>query len=94
MGGGFGVVEEFVLPSPALIDNNESYAKAAEMRAGVDQCKRTQEDLKAMFRAEREGKAKLKLLPEIFLCQQHFKNKTHVHQSFFHELVHAVDLCR
>ncbi len=39
-------------------------------------------------------KTKLRLLPEIFLCQQHLVNEEHAHQSLVHELIHAIDLCR
>jgi inner membrane protease ATP23 len=47
-----------------------------------------------MIAAEREGKVKLKLLPEIFLCQQHVRNESHAHEALAHELIHAIDLCR
>lgn len=36
----------------------------------------------------------LRLLPEIFLCQQHIVTEDHAHQSLVHELIHAIDLCR
>ena len=37
---------------------------------------------------------KLRLLPEIFLCQQHLVSEEHAHQALVHELIHAIDLCR
>jgi inner membrane protease ATP23 len=39
-------------------------------------------------------KIQLRLLPQIFLCQNHVMNQTHVNQSLIHELIHAIDLCR
>lgn len=91
MGGGFGVVEETVLPSQK---NNVALKQDAERRAKVEQCHRTEDDLRAQLAAQKEGKAKLRLLPEIFLCQNHIRNETHTHQSMAHELIHAIDLCR
>lgn len=84
-GGGFGMVEEISIES----DND-----AVKRRAATPQCQRTTKDLQDQLQAQKEGKAKLKLLPEIFLCQQHLKNETHAHQSMVHELIHAVDMCR
>mmetsp|Transcript_626 Transcript_626/g.1007 ORF Transcript_626/g.1007 Transcript_626/m.1007 type:complete len:299 (-) Transcript_626:119-1015(-) len=37
---------------------------------------------------------KLRLLPEIFICQNHLVAEEHAHQSLVHELIHAIDLCR
>ena len=54
----------------------------------------TFKDLQDQIKAQNEGKAKLRLLPEIFLCQQHLVNEEHAHQSMVHELIHAIDLCR
>ena len=51
-------------------------------------------DLQDQITAQNEGRAKLRLLPEIFLCQQHLVNEEHAHQSMVHELIHAIDLCR
>ena len=86
MGGGFGVVEETVIQSSMDDD--------AKRRAEKAQCLRTEDDLKAQLKAQKEGKVQLRLLPEIFLCQQHLRNETHAHQSLAHELIHAIDLCR
>jgi len=90
MGGGFGVVEETIMKG----NGNEQLVKEAEERQTVNQCLRTEEDLRAQLKAQKEGKATLKLLPEIFLCQQHIRNEVHAHQSMAHELIHAIDLCR
>jgi len=91
-GGGFGVIEETIIPqnsSSSLILQDQVRSRAAK-----EQCKKTKEDIQAMITAEREGKVKLKLLPEIFLCQQHVRNESHAHEALAHELIHAIDLCR
>mmetsp|Transcript_20961 Transcript_20961/g.61013 ORF Transcript_20961/g.61013 Transcript_20961/m.61013 type:complete len:208 (-) Transcript_20961:738-1361(-) len=108
-GGGFGVVEETVVESEKAGDgrvkegtgpqasNSASSSHVKEnvaRRSGVAQCLRTDEDLRKQLDAQKEGKVRLKLLPEIFLCQQHLRNEEHAHQSMAHELIHAIDLCR
>lgn len=83
-GGGFGMIEEISV----------SPSKEAQRRAATPQCRQTVKDLQDQLDAQKEGKAQLKLLPEIFLCQQHLRNETHAHQSMVHELIHAIDMCR
>jgi inner membrane protease ATP23 len=86
-GGGFGMVQETILDSNNVEDS-------AQQRAVLPQCQRSVQDLKDQLHSEQAGKSKLKLLPEIFLCQQHLRNETHAHQSMTHELIHAIDMCR
>ena len=91
-GGGFGVIEETVIPN----SSQQPVVLQAQVnsRAAKAQCKRTKNDIEAMLEGEKKGTVKLKLLPEIFLCQQHIRNETHAHEAMAHELIHAVDLCR
>ena len=78
--GGFGVVEE--------IDISDSARK-------VDtSCAQTQEEINKLIAKQKDGKATLKLLPDIFLCQQNIQNETHARESMTHELIHAIDMCR
>mmetsp|Transcript_31448 Transcript_31448/g.46668 ORF Transcript_31448/g.46668 Transcript_31448/m.46668 type:complete len:233 (-) Transcript_31448:71-769(-) len=35
-----------------------------------------------------------RLLPEIYLCQNHLQDEQHARQSMVHELIHAIDMCR
>lgn len=95
-GAGFGVVEETIIPpSTSLKNASDNYSRQAKDRL-QRQCdnKATLQDLQNQIKAQNEGKAKLRLLPEIFLCQQHLVNEDHAHQSMVHELIHAIDLCR
>jgi inner membrane protease ATP23 len=98
-GGGFGVVEETVLPISSNLDDNikshEEYKHEAKNRR-QKQCSNTQtlKDLQEQLKAQNEGRASLRLLPEIFLCQQNLVNDDHASQSMVHELIHAIDLCR
>eukprot|EP00567_Pseudictyota_dubia_P009545 CAMPEP_0197445066 /NCGR_PEP_ID=MMETSP1175-20131217/10379_1 /TAXON_ID=1003142 /ORGANISM="Triceratium dubium, Strain CCMP147" /LENGTH=166 /DNA_ID=CAMNT_0042975969 /DNA_START=18 /DNA_END=515 /DNA_ORIENTATION=+ len=100
-GGGFGVVEETVLTGRGGDDSGENNGPATSRlredvarRSEVAQCHRTDADLREQIDAQRDGKVKLRLLPEIFLCQQHLRDETHAHQAMVHELIHAIDLCR
>mmetsp|Transcript_12391 Transcript_12391/g.19060 ORF Transcript_12391/g.19060 Transcript_12391/m.19060 type:complete len:239 (-) Transcript_12391:88-804(-) len=83
-GGGFGVVEETVLVE----------SKEAKKRASLEQCQRSLEDLRNQIQDEKDGKSKLTIKPEIYLCQQHIQSEDHAHTSMVHELIHAVDMCR
>lgn len=98
-GGGFGVVEETVLPiSSNLHDDNKNHKKYIDEAKNrrQRQCENTQtlKDLQEQLKAQNEGRASLRLLPEIFLCQQNLVNEDHARQSMVHELIHAIDLCR
>ena len=102
-GGGFGVVEETVIDaaksSTTAADTDgaaaaSSLSDAVAQRAKTAQCHRTDEDLRKQLDAADDGKVRLRLLPEIFLCQQHLRNETHAHEAMVHELIHAIDLCR
>lgn len=96
--GGFGVVEEEttvatnMLPSASnSSDQNEITTKKRH------ECSDTfiLESLPKQIEKEKQNKnIKLRLLPEIFLCQQHLVGEEHAHQSLVHELIHAIDLCR
>jgi inner membrane protease ATP23 len=72
-----------------LIDSEE-----AQRRVSLPQCQRSMTDLQNQLDAQKKGESELKLVPEIFLCQQHLRNESHAHQSMVHELIHAIDMCR
>ena len=97
-GGGFGVVEETVIEAKptktAADDRSSALSDAVAERAKTAQCHRTDEDLRRQLDAADSGNVRLRLLPEIFLCQQHMRNETHAHEAMVHELIHAIDLCR
>lgn len=82
---GFGVVEEIEMGT-ALPSSSRDPSKKS--------CAQTQQEINNLLADQRDGKAKLKLLPEIFLCQQHLRDETHAHEAMVHELIHAVDMCR
>jgi len=100
-GGGFGIVEEVALVSQpdALISstkNEKEDAHETRRRFGdeTNKCNQNFQNLKDKIDAQNRGLTKLRLLPEIFLCQEHLVNEQHAHQSIVHELIHAIDLCR
>jgi len=83
-GGGFGmVVEESLVGSPK-----------ASVLAKKDQCQRTMKDLREQIQREQDGSSKLKLQPEIYVCQQYQENELMTHKILHHELIHAIDMCR
>jgi mitochondrial inner membrane protease ATP23 len=69
-------------------------------------CQRTAQDIKEQLeRAAKNNNNKnaeggsgttglLKLVPDIFVCQQYMENEAMVHRTVHHELIHAIDLCR
>jgi inner membrane protease ATP23 len=83
--GGFGVVEE--------IDITDETKKSSSQKANSS-CTQTQEEINKLIAKQNDGNAKLKLLPDIFLCQQNIQNETHARESMAHELIHAIDMCR
>lgn len=82
--GGFGVVEEI-----DITDDTEKSSRKAN-----SSCTQTQEEINKLIAKQNDGNAKLKLLPDIFLCQQNIQNETHARESMTHELIHAIDMCR
>ena len=82
-GGGFGMVEE------TTIEGGQGRQVVAS-----PQCQRSFADLQNQLKAEKDGQSELKLVPEIFLCQNNMRGESHAHLTMAHELIHAVDLCR
>lgn len=82
------------------IDSRIEFEKQVQDRKMRRQCGNggqggaTMRDLQQQILAQNQGKTKLRLLPEIFLCQPHLVNEQHAHESMVHELIHAIDLCR
>jgi mitochondrial inner membrane protease ATP23 len=81
-GGGFGMLEEIILDKKNV---NQGTAQ---------QCHRSFSDLANQLKDEKEGRTKLRLLPEIFICQNYVQGENHVHHTMIHELIHAIDMCR
>jgi len=87
--GGFGIVAE------ESISNNKATDNAASMLTNnKQQCQRTMLDLQQQIEREKKGNSRLKLNPEIFICQQYQQNEHMTHKTVHHELIHAIDLCR
>jgi hypothetical protein len=89
--GGFGAVEEIEVPSTA---DNSSKNKKTNNKKNDSSCVQTKQDIDKLLAKQKDGGAKLRLVPEIYLCQQHLRNETHAHEAMVHELIHAVDMCR
>lgn len=89
-GAGFGVVEVF----PSNKDTEPVQANVNMENVNVS-CHETLQNMSRPLNSNQYlAQTKIKLLPEIFVCQNHVKDEKHVHQSIAHELIHAIDLCR
>lgn len=51
-------------------------------------------NLGEVLKREAEGKTRIKILPEVYLCQQYMENESMLHKTMVHELIHAIDQCR
>jgi mitochondrial inner membrane protease ATP23 len=80
--GGFGMILE------------ESLVGGSKAVTAKEQCQRTAKDLQDQIRREKEGTSKLRIQPEIFICQQYMENELMTHKTVHHELIHAIDVCR
>lgn len=87
--GGFGMVVEESLGS-----SKKNSSSSTALTNSKEQCQRTMRDLQEQIEREKEGKSKLKLQPEIFVCQQYQDSELMTHRTVHHELVHAIDMCR
>lgn len=88
--GGFGVVEEIDMSAAEDPTTNADNKNSDQYST----CAQTKQEIENLLAKQRDGDAKLRLLPQIYLCQQHLRNETHAHESMVHELIHAVDMCR
>eukprot|EP01082_Thalassiosira_pseudonana_P000911 g487.t1.1.5e174188 g487 g487.t1 contig10:143548-144275(-) len=86
--GGFGVVEEIDASHTTTASGKDTDTTTSK------KCFQTQKEIDALLSDQKDGKKQLRLLPEIFLCQQHLRDETHAHEAMVHELIHAVDMCR
>lgn len=84
--GGFGMVVEETVDVSAIPKATDTMKR--------DQCNRTIKDLQEQIQREKDGVSKLKISPEIFICQQYMENELMVHRTVHHELIHAIDMCR
>jgi len=69
--GGFGAVEEIQVDSS---DRRRDSVKNGEA------CAQTREEIEGLLAKQNDGEAKLRLVPEIYLCQQHLRDETHAHE--------------
>jgi len=87
---GFGVVEEIDVSNTADSSRNAN----GNSSSSSSSCAQTQQEINTLIAKQNDGTATLKLLPDIFLCQQNIQNETHARESMAHELIHAIDMCR
>lgn len=90
--GGFGMLQEEAVDgnnNEPIISNNKSNT----VRNKPD-CARPRQEILDQFQREKDGKSKLSLTPEIYLCQEHVTGQKHANTILAHELIHAIDMCR
>eukprot|EP00529_Nitzschia_sp_RCC80_P027571 CAMPEP_0113514680 /NCGR_PEP_ID=MMETSP0014_2-20120614/40538_1 /TAXON_ID=2857 /ORGANISM="Nitzschia sp." /LENGTH=249 /DNA_ID=CAMNT_0000411193 /DNA_START=11 /DNA_END=760 /DNA_ORIENTATION=- /assembly_acc=CAM_ASM_000159 len=57
-------------------------------------CTKSREEILDQFQRDKDGTSKLRLVPEIYLCQEHVSGPKHAENILKHELIHAIDMCR
>jgi inner membrane protease ATP23 len=73
--------------------SKNSVASNNQKKKQVD-CGKMQQDLRLQLAREEAGETKLKLLPEVVICQQYMESELMTHRTMHHELIHAIDMCR
>ena len=91
--GGFGILQEESLDTHSSNRNRTDTRQLEALRNKPD-CTRSRQDILDQFQRERDGKSKLSLTPEIYLCQEHIAGQKHANTILAHELIHAIDMCR
>jgi inner membrane protease ATP23 len=86
--GGFGMLQE------ESVDENVNKKQIKNIVRDKPDCTRPRQDILDQFQREKEGKSKLSLKPEIYLCQEHVSGQKHANTILAHELIHAIDMCR
>ena len=90
--GGFGMLVEESLDTTTA--TSPDVASAMQTVASKEQCHRTAQEIREQMMREQSGSSKLKLQPEIYVCQQYMDNEHMAHKVVHHELIHAIDMCR
>ena len=84
--GGFGMLQEEDVTS----GGNDRI----QQQSDKPDCTKSKQDILDQFQREKEGKSKLSLRPEVYLCQENVANQSHANTILSHELIHAIDMCR
>mmetsp|Transcript_34567 Transcript_34567/g.83479 ORF Transcript_34567/g.83479 Transcript_34567/m.83479 type:complete len:299 (-) Transcript_34567:238-1134(-) len=71
----------------------QQYQEQQQQRRRPD-CTKSREEILDQFRRDKDGTSKLRLVPEIYLCQEHVSGPKHAENILKHELIHAIDMCR
>lgn len=99
--GGFGMLqeEEVLLTTGGGSGDNLNHHDKIETNSkpkkrNTPDCTRSAADIIDAFQKDKEGKIRLSLQPEIYLCAEHTTGPQHAHTILAHELIHAIDVCR
>mmetsp|Transcript_26302 Transcript_26302/g.61640 ORF Transcript_26302/g.61640 Transcript_26302/m.61640 type:complete len:260 (-) Transcript_26302:79-858(-) len=98
--GGFGMLqEESIVPdanhkSGAAVSASPSKPLSGATTKKRPDCTKSTREILDQFQRDREGKTKLGLRPEIYICQEHVSGPKHANTILVHELIHAIDMCR
>mmetsp|Transcript_27707 Transcript_27707/g.61006 ORF Transcript_27707/g.61006 Transcript_27707/m.61006 type:complete len:248 (-) Transcript_27707:1135-1878(-) len=91
--GGFGMLQEDSLVTDGSKSSDIPNKQMSEATKKPDCTKSTQEILD-QFQRDKDGKTKLSLRPEIYICQENVSGPKHANTILIHELIHAIDMCR
>jgi Peptidase M76 family len=94
--GGFGMLQEESADggAPGAAGPGAGTTGTTPHTTKRPDCTRSREDLLDKFRRDREGSIRLRLKPEIYLCQENVTGPKHAQTILTHELIHSVDVCR
>ena len=82
--GGFGMLQEVDVETQQMHPINTQ----------KPDCAKSRQEILDQFQRDNEGKSKLTLKPEVYLCQEHVAGQKHANTILSHELIHAIDMCR
>lgn len=88
--GGFGMLQE----ESVVQTGQKTVQQSTRSRFDKPDCTKSRQEILDQFQREKDGKTKLFLRPEIYLCQEHVTGPHHANTILAHELIHAIDMCR
>jgi len=96
--GGFGMLQEELVVDDTNINtilqqNKKQQSLELNIQKKPD-CTKSTKEIIDQFQRDKDGTTKLRLQPEIYLCQENVTSPKHANTILIHELIHAVDICR
>jgi Peptidase M76 family len=78
----------------ATANDVNNYTLQQQHKRRRPDCTKSREEILDQFQRDKDGTTRLRLVPEIYLCQEHVSGPKHAQTILTHELIHAIDMCR